>query len=332
MFDIAIEPFSDALADAYRVLLPHQAEQVAQGKLEWKFARSPGGLGQIAVARAQDGTIVGMNAFQAVPFVLQDGTRVDAFQSMDTIVSEAARGSGLFTRMVATFQDQLGQRLLYGFPNDKSAGGFFGKLGWLNLGQVPMLARPLRTTAITDRLRPGLPGIRIPLLGSRGKPAVEARSLADLPFDRIWQEFHRRGIGLALDRTAAYLDWRIFSHPVSQYIVLGDEQGYVIGQISRKHGTTIGYVMEAIGPDQRLAELLRQLLDRFARDGCSLAFAWNLPGSPNHAAHRAAGLYPFAEKLRPIEINFGFRPWPGMPAALTAADGWYISYLDSDTV
>lgn len=333
MITIAIEPFSDALAQAYERLLPHQADAVARGKLQWKFAASPGGTGQIAVARADDGTLVGMNAFQAIPFVLRDGTALAGFQSMDTIVAEAARGSGLFTKMVALFQDQLGERLLYGFPNDKSSGGFFGKLGWTSLGPVPMLAKPLRTSAISDRVKPGLPSIALPRFGSRGPKARVARSASDLPFDTIWSAFRAdNAIGIAVNRTAAFIDWRIFAHPVSDYIVLGDDTAFVIGQVSAKHGTTIGYVMEAIGDPKRLTQLLRQLTDHFVAAGCSIAFAWNAVHAPNHRAHRSAGFYPFPAKLRPIEINFGFRPWPSMPTDGATAEAWYISYLDSDTV
>lgn len=333
MFSIVIEPFSDTLAAAYQHLLPHQADAVARGKLQWKFAASPGGTGQIAVARADDGSIVGMNAFQAIPFILRDGTAVPGFQSMDTIVAEAARGSGLFTKMVALFQQQLGERLLYGFPNDKSSGGFFGKLGWNHLGPVPMLAKPLRTSAISDRLKPGLPSFALPRLGSRGAEAHVARSAGDLPFDAIWSRFRMsHAVGIALDRSAAFIDWRIFAHPVIDYIVLGDEAAYVVGQVSIKHGTTVGYVMEAIGDERRVAQLLRQLSDHFVAAGCSIAFAWNAAHAPNHRAHRNAGYYPFPARLRPIEINFGFRPWPKMPSDLVTPDAWYISYLDSDTV
>lgn len=333
IFDISIEPFNETLAAAYQRLLPHQTDAVARGKLQWKFVSSPGGIGQIAVARAADGSIVGMNAFQAVPFIQRDGTALPAFQSMDTIVVEAARGSGLFTKMVALFQDQLGERLLYGFPNDKSSGGFFGKLGWSDLGAVPMLAKPLRTSAITDRLKPGLPSFALPSFGGRGAAARTVQSAADLPFDAIWSRYRASsGTGIAIDRSAAFIDWRVFAHPVFDYIVLGDDDAYVVGQVSAKHGTTVGYVMEAIGPASRLAELLRQLTVHFVDAGCSIAFAWNLPHSPNHGAHRNAGYYPFPAKMRPIEINFGFRPWPSMPVDFAAPQAWYISYLDSDTV
>lgn len=333
MFEITIEPFSEVLAAAYGRLLPHQADAVARGKLQWKFADSPGGTGQIAVARAVDGSIVGMNAFQAIPFIQRNGDPLPAFQSMDTIVAEAARGSGLFTKMVSLFQEQLGERLLYGFPNDKSSGGFFGKLGWLNLGAVPMLAKPLRTSAITDRLKSGLPSVSIPHFGARGRPARLATSISELPFDAIWDAFRKtHDIGIGLDRSAAFIDWRIFKHPVFDYLVLGDDEAYVIGQISSKHGTIVGYVMEAVGPTQRVTQLLRQLGDHFGQAGCSIAFAWNLSHSPNYAAHRRSGYYPFPAQFRPIEINFGFRPWPSMDADVASPEAWYISYLDSDTV
>ena len=57
-------PFSETVRDAYLDLLTQQQKEVALGKLEWKFANNPKGLGMIASA-TKDGRIVGINAFMA---------------------------------------------------------------------------------------------------------------------------------------------------------------------------------------------------------------------------------------------------------------------------
>jgi len=324
-------PFTDAIRDAYLELLPDQGQAIAAGKLEWKFRDNPAGTGMVAIARA-DGEIIGVNGFMPSRFMLGE-REARAYQSMDTIVAPAARGKGVFPALLKCFYERTDGALIYGFPNASSSPGFFGKLGWSRFGPVPMLFRPLRTGYFLKRFGRLMPDVRVPIL-SRPLRDFERIARFDETATAAWRSFST-GIACALDRDADFLNWRLADHPAEEYDILRAPDGsFTVHSVSDKHGGRIGYLMEAIGAGATLAPLISASLRDMAASGADAALAWCLPGSPNYAAHRKAGFYPLPPKLRPVVINFGARPLrseAGMDA-ITDPRGWYVSYLDSDTV
>lgn len=321
-------PFSKELRDAYVELLPEQEQAVARGKLEWKFRQQPGGEGLVAVARL-GGRIIGLNGFMAGRFRLGGG-EVQGYQSMDTIVTPEARGKGVFGKLLNTFYAKTDGALLYGFPNVNSSPAFFGKLGWSHFGPVPMLIRPLRTGYFAKKVARFLPDLPVPLL-ARGVSDAEEIERFDERSTETWRRF-ASGIGCAVERDADFLNWRIADHPTERYSILRRPDGaFTVASVADKHGARIGYVMEAIGATGSLAPLIAETLRRLRSGGAELAFAWSHPSAPNYRAYRKAGFYPFPVKLRPILINFGARPLKRDDPAITTAESWYVSYLDSDT-
>ncbi|HEX8064318.1 MAG TPA: GNAT family N-acetyltransferase [Allosphingosinicella sp.] len=327
-----LEPFTDEIRDAYLKLLPEQEQAIASGKLDWKFSRNPAGAGTVAVARG-DGDIIGVNAFMRSSFGLR-GHPVRAYQSMDTIVMPAARGKGVFPGLLNCFYERTDGTLIYGFPNVNSSPGFFGKLGWTYFSPVPMLFRPLRTGYFLKRFGRLMPDIRVPVLARPHRSAERIESFDDSATD-MWRRF-ARGIECAVERDADYLNWRLRDHPSEKYDILRSPDGsFTVHSTSDKHGGRIGYLMEAIGTPDSLPPLIASSLRQIAASGADAALAWCLPGSPNYSAYRKAGFYPLPTKLRSILINFGARPLradPEASAAIVDPAGWYISYLDSDTV
>lgn len=324
-----LAPFSDRVRDAYLELLPDQEQAVARGKLEWKFRDNPAGAGLIATA-SDGGRILGVNAFMASAFEVEDRP-ARGYQSMDTIVDPAARGMGVFARLVQCFYEKSDGALLYGFPNVKSSPGFFGKLGWSYFGPVPMLIRPLRAGYFLKRIAKFMPDFPLPLLAPRSPEAKRIERFGD-DAAQTWNRFSA-GIGCAIRRDADYLNWRLADHPTERYDILQAPDGaFVASVVSGKHGGRIGYLMEAIGGNETLAPLIAASLHDMKSKRADAALAWCLPWSPNYAAYRKAGFYPFPARMRPITINFGARPLTSTAPAIGSPGRWYISYLDSDTV
>lgn len=325
----SLVPFSETVRDAYLDLLAQQQREVAQGKLEWKFRCNPKGPGVIAVA-TKEGRIVGINAFMASTFHV-GSNRETGYQSIDTVVSPEVRGQGVFGKLVETFYDHCGGALVYGFPNSNSAPGFFGKLGWMNFGTVPMLIRPLRTGYFLKRVFRNAPDLNVPLLcQTRSSPERITRfSHQDT---EVWGKFSSSGL-CAVQRDADFLNWRLMDHPTEKYDVLRAPDGsFVASTLTNKHAGCVGYVMEALGEEVSLTALIATTLRQLQLQGADVALAWCLPHSPNYRSYRKAGFFPFPAMLRPITINFGARPIRSVAAAVSSKESWYISYLDSDTV
>jgi GNAT superfamily N-acetyltransferase len=346
-----VQPFTPQVKRAYERLLPEQTTMVERGKLDWKFAHCPAGVGVLALARQVGGdadAVVGVNAFQ--PARLKIGNqRVLAFQSMDTIVDPVARGKGVFTRLIEAFYGaapELGAAVLYGVPNDNSAPGFFNKLGWTRLGSPPFLIKPLRAGYFARRLLGGLGAVFDPLPLSLTSPSHDPRFERIERFgpdaDALWEVFSR-DIPCAVDRTHDMLNWRFVDHPAATYETLGVRDGdgglraFVTWHLAgEKHGGSIGYIMEAMslpGAERDLKQLLNAAVGAMRVQKADAVLAWSAGNAPNHSAFRRAGFWPMPEKIRPIILHFGGRALSDEGQAATAApDAWYLSYFDSDTV
>jgi hypothetical protein len=159
-------------------------------------------------------------------------------------------------------------------------------------------------------------------------------------FDRLWERVTPR-LGLAVDRSGPWMQWRLFDKPGADYRCVGikGERGglvaFVATRVADKHGARLCYVMEAIaldGHQKDLAHLLQAELGRAARGGAEAALAWCPRFAPNRSAYRRAGFLPMPNWLRPIEINFGAKALRAESGTATAPDSkWYVSFLDSDT-
>ncbi len=346
-----VRPFDDEVRAAYLALLPEQAEAIEAGKLNWKFRDSPAGQGWVALARdTATGEIVGMNGFAPGRAKL-GGVRVPAYQSMDTIVTPAARGQGVFTKLVQAFydaQDRIGGTVFYGFPNDNSAPGFFNKLGWERLGSPPFVIKPLRSGYFARKILGDWAGfLNLPLsVVGRPNSGVGGADIVDIErfderADPLWNAFSA-GLYCGLDRTHDYLNWRIFDHPAATYNTRGiygehgDLKAFVTTHIGERQGGVIGSVMEALcRPDSRhdLEVLLQDALADMREVGADAALAWCAPHSPSWPIFRRLGFLPMPEALRPIHLHFGARALSADGVAATVGpESWYLSYLDSDTL
>lgn len=268
-------------------------------------------------------------------------------QSLDTLTDSRHRGQGLFPKLAASVYGRAqadGLSFVYGFPNGNSAPGFFNKLGWVNLDPVPFLIRPLRSGYITGKLDPRLarlPDLPLPLPPFRqARARLERVERFDERHELLWRRY-ARGVGVAVDRTAEYLNWRLVDKPGAEYRriqLTRDERvvGFAAYRVVPKHGGTIGYLMELVTDEREpraAAHLMWAVLHGMRRAGADAALAWNFKHSANHSDYRNVGFLPLPERLRPIELHFGVLPLDAADApTLCSRDSWYLSYCDSDTV
>ena len=329
------------------------ADRSARG-LDWQYLRNPVGRlwAELAVdARGSRGgaSLAALYASLAVKLRIGKSTRVGV-QSLDTLTDGAFRGQGLFSTLArATFERAAadGVALVYGFPNSSSGPGFFGKLGWCCLDPVPFLIKPLRTRYLARRLSPALaawlPDIPLLATGSeslaRGERPVEVNHF-DERYTRLWHSFSEN-VGVAVERDATYLNWRLVEKPDCEYqrlAILERDQpvAFVAFSLNEKHGGKVGTILELLhapGNEHTARRLLSIAVGHLARDGADVLLAWCLSHSPNFRSYLRLGFMPFPGRLRPITLHFGVRSLdPGVSSVVNDRTRWYISYLDSDTI
>jgi GNAT superfamily N-acetyltransferase len=320
------------------------------GVLHWQYLRRPvpGTFTHFAEGREEDG-MAGVFSLLPNPLRVAGHVRVGA-QALDVMTAPGWRGRGVFAALgvaACGHAEREGVAVLYAFPNDRSAPGFWGRLGWTRLDSVPFLVRPLRTRYFLSRLPAAgrtlarLPDLPLPApRAPRTDGTVEPPAAWDAELDALWERF-AAGIGIAVQRDAAFLRWRFAEKPGAEYEARvlrrdGRTAGLVVWCVREKHGGRIGYLMELLHDPARPGDgraLLATAVRAMADAGADAVLAWSLGHAPNHGVYRRGGFVPMPERLRPIRLHFGVRALdPALSQPAGDLRSWYLSYADSDTV
>jgi len=317
--------------------------------MRWLYRDNPSGRLYVDFAVPPEGA--GLAAIYAtLPVRMRVNGEVRlALQSLDTLTDRAFRGKGLFVSLAKSVFARAAAddvAFIYGFPNGSSAPGFFGKLGWERLDPVPFLIRPLRTRYFSSRL--GRVGSKLPDFplapsrrrGPRGGAQLVEVDRFDERFTHLWRAFSR-DVCVAVERDAAYLDWRLVDKPEERYrrlalVEKGVLTSFIAFALKEKHGGRIGYVLELLHDKGRESDarwLLGAAVAEMAQQNADAVLAWCLPRAPTFGSYLRSGFFPLPERLRPIELHVGTRAFDGtLGPVLRSRRNWYISYLDSDTV
>lgn len=270
------------------------------------------------------------------------------YQSLDTMVDAGYRGQGLFQRTAIDAYDYIssfGGSLIYGFPNGNSFTGFKKYLGWKFLDPVPFLIRPINVGFFLRNklLKRLFRCVKVPVLGLKESAVSFTSQLpADEDLDPICDAFcSTYNIGVLRD--SKYVKDRYLSNPEKNYkfaLYKNPESGVVealgVFCIEEKHGGRVGYLMELLFYPHRkkvASKVVKSVLSFMSANGCDCALAWCFAHSPSFSSYRRNLFIPLPERLRPIELHFGFKTVGDLSESLCEdRKDWYLSYSDSDTV
>lgn len=195
---------------------------------------APAGKAKIVAVREQ-GKLLAVNAMVPETLRHERGTAL-GWQSCDTATHPDARGRGLFKICVTTLREQLTDgEIFFGYPNANSMAGF-AKVGWVKCGMLDAYVAPLPS-----------------FMGDR---AIQQISRFGDQFD----EFARRMIlpgSVCIERSAAYLNWRYFSHAQSPYSAFayvqdGRLEGFVVVRSLPLRSGDACVVLEVFGTSSKI--------------------------------------------------------------------------------
>jgi GNAT superfamily N-acetyltransferase len=220
---IAVRPFTPEDEPAVLELLDAALGGGPAGRrppefFRWKHLANPFGPSFMLVAEA-GGRLVGLRAFMRWQFVA-GGRVLRAVRAVDTATHPDYQGMGIFSRLTRAALEALDGEvdLVFNTPNGKSGPGYL-KLGWREVGRVPVAVRARRPVRLLAAGR----------AGQRPAPAVRADPAATVleDTDRLERLLRREPSprGLATPRDPTYLAWRYGAAPLLGYRAVTEERG-----------------------------------------------------------------------------------------------------------
>ncbi|GAA2839122.1 GNAT family N-acetyltransferase [Kitasatospora sp. CM 4170] len=274
------------------------------GFFRWKHRLNPFGASPGLLAETPDGRLAGVRLFLRWQWHEgATGRTVAAVRPVDTATHPDFQGRGIFRRLTVDLLEQVEEEaeLVFNTPNGNSLPGY-RKMGWQELGQVPVALRPVRPTAFVR-------GVRAALARRPAGPATppvcqlptaedwfESQS-ADGPLAELLRERAAADAAdprLAVRRTPEFLRWRYGRAPGLDYRVLtchrgGELTGLAVGRPRRRGPLaefTLADVLVRPGDRDSAARLLRAA----AREsGCDHVATHLSPGTEAAAAALRAG-------------------------------------------
>lgn len=298
---------------------------------DWQFHQNPhsDGRSPFLVGVIDDGTddgpLVALNGFMPTRIRFQHHPMLASW-SCDMYVSTNHRGQGFGKELTQRVSNAAPVMLAYGISDMSDP--IFHKYDWLLHPHVALLFYHVAEGGLTGRLKN---------LGSRltrrghGHPGPSSREIScadNEPFsaevNELWHE-RRSGYASAVERDAAYLNWKYYLHPLHRYITYSARShGRLQGLLIARHSPEESVIADYCGPAED-AVLMSDLANAAVRDLAhrkTLRIRCETTHPPMIDALHRAGFLASRHASR-------FRVRSNIPA-LDALRGWFLMTGDSD--
>lgn len=326
--------------------------------VEWQYRQNPAGPARIKLARDRaTGMLAGQ--FVVIPLRVRFGDRVVvAGQALNVLTHPAYRRQGIFAGLAEAALARCrvdGLAFTLGFPNPPAYEGYMRRLGFVDLGTLPLLIRPLRPNRLVRRRLPVAPAAD--LLAWLWRACVDIVACEGTPPGEITIERITRfpeGVNV-LDkaagarfrvlgvRDAAYLNWRFCAKPSGQYDCRLARDGdrilaYAVGALYTDGGARRGRIVDALSDGSALGlagleRLVAQIVDDQRGAGAELATTSVPHRAAEARAFRRAGFFPYPKRLFPngwvVIVRAHSDAIPERD--LYRLENWYLTFADADT-
>ena len=216
----------------------------------WQYRDHPRGASWITVAE-RDGRLVGHNGLMR-EHVNFNGREVVAGQESDAMITEAARGGGLYSRLGIAGHAQAaesGARALFSFPSRNSSPGSYPllirRLGHRRIANLRHFSRRVGVRSILGAaggrvaklVTTPVADVRLAVTFARGYGGLTVDVSHAIPADcdEALKQIHDYEV-LAIWKDRPYLQWRYERSPSRQYLVFalrrdGVTHGLVVGRV-----------------------------------------------------------------------------------------------------
>ena len=290
---------------------------------EWKYENNPFGRAVLHLGEYK-GEILATATFW--PWKLQiNNIKYHFFQPCDTVVSEKARGKGLFKRINMARIDyarNVGADAIFNFPNENSLPGYL-KMGWYFLGKVKWMVRVLRPLTVTSGMLRNKQSEKLSVPNHLRINSEKVNTL-DLEGD-IQSGFLHTAV------TRDYLKWRYVNHPTRSYGIImfrmeDSVTGAAVFTLSKRHKMKEMVITELLGKVEYTSQLMKKVIREAKKMKIGYVAVMNQP-SRNTNSWWKLGFIPRNEKnLVCYPLN------PEMKAVCTDMSSWDLSAGMHDSI
>lgn len=296
--------------------------------LKWQYEDNPAGSAVIQLARdVETNQLAGQNVVIPMRFKAYD-KKVNGTLCLNILTRQAYCGQGIFTGLAEpVYQDCTGQGLAfcYAFPNPNSYPGFLKKLGFTDLGNVPLLLRPLNTKALVQKKFGSLlASFTLPFqllfkVKDRSDECYEIYSLTALnlsDLNTFWTKIQDKYPIMGI-RDADYMRWRYFDIPLRDYQIYGVRQkrgsellGYIVGRCTEVEDMSSGMIVDfLVDPNHPAAGkyLVNRLLRFFVENNMDLAGSLMLPHTQESRILKVNGFFTCPKSFEPQPFRVIYR-------------------------
>jgi|GEM_PF-704855 hypothetical protein len=292
--------------------------------LRWQYEANPAGPVVMQLARdVETNQLAGQYVVIPMRFKSNQET-IHGTLSLNTLTRQAYTGQGIFTGLAKNvYKDcaEHGIEFCYGFPNPNSYPGFTRKLGFTDLGSVPLLLRPLNPKALVkEKFGSLLAPLALPFqpffkvknrLTDSSSYEIYPLTTTNLSeMDIFWSKVQDKYPTMGI-RDAAYIRWRYYDIPLRDYQVYGvrirqsehsELLGYIVGRCTEVAGIASGMIVDfLVDPGYPAAGncLVNALLHFFVQNEMSLAGSLMLPHTEEARLLKAEGFFTCPKALEP---------------------------------
>ena len=321
--------------------------------LHHQYFGNPNGDAVIELAvDPENGALAGQ--YIVCPMCFQvSGARVRCTNSLNTLTREAYRGQGIFTGLAeAIYQSaaEQGYRFCYGMPNPNSYPGFLKKLGFTELGRVPLMLKPLKPSQmVREYLHSGALSQAAKMFDPLFRIGKEAPSVQVVPvtpervndMDRFWEGVKGKyPVMNVLD--GAFVRYRFLEMPhrtYHPYLALEDGAPvcFAATRMTEVAGMKCAMLAEFLfwnGHEKAAEELLIRVLREMQQLGAGMAGCLMLGHTQEAKLLKKHGFFKCPRKLEPQPFPLIFRAFDGCPetAVLMDLKNWFFTMGDYDAI
>ena len=327
------------------------------GFLKWQYEANPAGAAIIQLARdGETDQLAGQYVVIPMRFKANDETIIGTL-SLNTLTRQIYSGQGIFTGLAKVVYQNCaaqGAKFCYGVPNPNSYPGFTEKLGFTDLGNVPLLLRPLNPKALVrEKLGSWLAPLALPFhllfrMKNRSNDSYEVYPLTSFNLSELnvfWTKIQHKYPIMGI-RDADYLRWRYFDIPLRDYQIYGVSRqsssallGYIVGRCTEVEGMSSGMIVDfLVAPGHPAAGkyLVNRLLRFFVANNMDLAGSLMLPHTEESRLLKAEGFFTCPKALEPQPFPVVYRKLSpqgeGNQEPFLKLNHWFLTMGDYDVI